>query len=457
MTEDASKPGTGIVAYDPTSSITLAPAAWQLANRIADTDFVPKALRGKPEAVMACILAGHEAGISPLQSLSKIHIIEGRAAMSAELMRALVLRQGHEIWYDDVTNTRVTASGKRKGSSRTTSITWTMDDAKRAGLDGKQVWRSHPRRMLTARATSELCRAIFADVLAGISYAVEELEDLGGADPTDVLDLGPPEVVEPTSAPAPTGTTMQANATAAAPARPVRTEQMSPPPRGEVPPLPGEEDIVDADIVEPDPAPPAGIERPPLDATIPDFVDPDPAPNTGATYTPEQVIAMKLQRFGVTRREDRLRAISVIVEREISSSKDLSIPEISLVMKTLDGLPEGATLIPADVESTGGAPEDPPVAPPAAAQTEDEAPSSPGETSSPPATRPRFTDPETWNADQWRTFLTARRVKVSEALVEARKLAAGVSIGTLDEVAGKGIAQDLVGFVEDLSIERGAK
>ena len=48
-------------------------------------DFVPPALRGKFEAVLACILAGHEAGVSPMQALSKIHIIEGRPAMAAEL------------------------------------------------------------------------------------------------------------------------------------------------------------------------------------------------------------------------------------------------------------------------------------------------------------------------------------------------------------------------------------
>ena len=53
---------TDLVRYQPpTSSLDLAPQAWKLAEKIAATDFVPPALRGKPEAVHACILAGHEA------------------------------------------------------------------------------------------------------------------------------------------------------------------------------------------------------------------------------------------------------------------------------------------------------------------------------------------------------------------------------------------------------------
>ena len=39
--------------------------AIELAAQVANTDFVPKALRGKPEAVVAAILQGHELGIEP--------------------------------------------------------------------------------------------------------------------------------------------------------------------------------------------------------------------------------------------------------------------------------------------------------------------------------------------------------------------------------------------------------
>ena len=155
-----------LVRYDAQSSLDLAPQAWGLAERIAQTDFVPPALRGKPEAVLACILAGHEAGVSPMQALAKIHVIEGRPAMSAELMRAIVLRAGHEIWLEESSSTKAVACGKRAGRIRTSRVEWTMDDAKRAQLDQRQNWRKFPRAMLAARATAELCRSLFPDVLA---------------------------------------------------------------------------------------------------------------------------------------------------------------------------------------------------------------------------------------------------------------------------------------------------
>jgi hypothetical protein len=166
-----------VVVYQQKTSLELAPEAWTLATRIAGTEFVPAALRGKPEAVLAAILTGHELGIPPMQSLAKIHVVDGRPAMAAELMRALILREGHEIWVEEATTTRCTIVGKRAGSTHESRVTWTLDDAKRAGLDGKKNWRTYPGDMLLARATSKLARLLFADVIAGVSYSVEELTD----------------------------------------------------------------------------------------------------------------------------------------------------------------------------------------------------------------------------------------------------------------------------------------
>jgi hypothetical protein len=177
---------TDVVVYQPRSSIELAPDAWTLSSRIAATDFVPTAFRGKPEAVLCAILTGNELGIDAMQSLAKIHVIEGKPAISAELMRALVLRAGHEMWVEEATATKCTVAGKRRGSEQTSRVTWTLDDAKRAGLEGRPNWRKYPKQMLLARASSELARTMFADVLAGVSYSVEELTDGDVIDDDDV-------------------------------------------------------------------------------------------------------------------------------------------------------------------------------------------------------------------------------------------------------------------------------
>ena len=153
----------------------MVPAA-ELAKQIAGTEFVPKSLRNNPGAIAAAILFGDEVGFGPMQSLAKIAVIEGKPALAAEAQRALILRAGHAIWIEDATTTKVTVCGRRKDSEQINRFTWTMDDAKRANLAGRPSWRMYPRQMLTARATAELARAVFADAIGGL-MAIEELEE----------------------------------------------------------------------------------------------------------------------------------------------------------------------------------------------------------------------------------------------------------------------------------------
>ena len=154
----------------------------KVANVICDTPFVPDGLRGSGPAVAAAILAGRELSLGPMTSLANIHVIKGRPALSAVLMRALVQAQGHQ-WQDgDVTDTRAVVRGRRKGEAEWTEVTFTADQARKAGIElGK-----YPQDKLYARATSRLARRKFADVIAGMPYSAEELED----GPDDVVLAG---------------------------------------------------------------------------------------------------------------------------------------------------------------------------------------------------------------------------------------------------------------------------
>src|SRR5258708_32441532 len=78
------------------SWIAVASDVIKLANEIFDTPFVPDGLRGSVPAVAPAILAGRELGLPPLTSLANIHVIKGKPALSAVLMRALIQAQGHQ-------------------------------------------------------------------------------------------------------------------------------------------------------------------------------------------------------------------------------------------------------------------------------------------------------------------------------------------------------------------------
>lgn len=191
--EPALRNGNGHPLTERSTFDILGQAA-ELAQKIAPTEFVPTALRNKPAAVVAAILTGHEVGLPPMASLSNIHIIEGKPTLSAQAMRALVLSKGHTLAFEEMTISRVTIVGQRRGEENPTKVTWTLDDAKRASLDQKPNWKRYPRAQLIARATGELCRAVFADVIGGIAYTTEELQDEGGE---ALSGASPPEGEKP--------------------------------------------------------------------------------------------------------------------------------------------------------------------------------------------------------------------------------------------------------------------
>ena len=160
------------------SSFEIMPLAFQLADKLAATEFVPVALRNRPAAVAAAILTGHEIGLPPMASLAHIHVINGRPTLSAAGMRGLILAHGHRIWVEESTVTRATVCSQRRGEERVATSSWTMDDAERAKLKHKDNWIAYPRAMLVARATGDNARGSFMDVLAGIAYTTEEAEDM---------------------------------------------------------------------------------------------------------------------------------------------------------------------------------------------------------------------------------------------------------------------------------------
>ncbi len=152
--------------------------AYQVARSLASTVFVPKEMQQRPDLVTAAILTGQEIGLEPMASLRSIDIIQGVPAMRANTMRGLVQSAGHEVWVDEESNeTRAIVHGRRKGSDIVQRSVWTMDRARGLGLANRDNYRKQPGAMLVARGTAEVCRLIASDVLLGMPYAVEELDE----------------------------------------------------------------------------------------------------------------------------------------------------------------------------------------------------------------------------------------------------------------------------------------
>lgn len=151
--------------------------AHQIAESLARTSFVPRSLQGKPGDITAAILTGQELGMQPMAALRSLDIIQGTPALRAHAMRALVQSHGHQIQVVESTPVLCVMRGRRKGDEEWQTVEWSIERAQQLGLTSKDQWRKQPQAMLIARATSEICRLIAADVLFAVPYATEELVD----------------------------------------------------------------------------------------------------------------------------------------------------------------------------------------------------------------------------------------------------------------------------------------
>ena len=151
--------------------------AMDFAKIIASSDMVPKDYVNKPGNVLVAVQTGAELGLKPMQSLQGISVINGRPSIWGDAMRALVISHPEfEDLHEDKQDTQCTVTLKRRGRSAVIS-TFTMEDAKKAGLAGKSgPWQTAPKRMLQMRAFAFAARDLFADALKGIR-SIEEVRD----------------------------------------------------------------------------------------------------------------------------------------------------------------------------------------------------------------------------------------------------------------------------------------
>ena len=169
---------------------TLAPTnmkeAMEFAGLLAKSDIVPKDYQGKPGNVLVAIQWGMEIGLQPMQAMQNIAVINGRPSIWGDAMIALVRAcPAFEYITETQTDREATCVIKRKGEPEAVR-TFSMEDAKRAGLTGKSgPWTQYPKRMMQMRARSWALRDVFPDVLKGMICAEEAL-DSGPRDVTPV-------------------------------------------------------------------------------------------------------------------------------------------------------------------------------------------------------------------------------------------------------------------------------
>jgi len=144
------------------------------------------------EQATALMLIAQAEGYHPALAARDYHIIQNRPTLKAETMMARFQQQGGKVDWKTLTDKEVTATFSHPSGGSAT-ITWTFEQAKQAGLTGKDNWKNYPRAMLRARVVSEGIRTVFPGVVLGV-YTPEEVQDI--PNPPQSRDMGRVDVVE---------------------------------------------------------------------------------------------------------------------------------------------------------------------------------------------------------------------------------------------------------------------
>jgi hypothetical protein len=135
------------------------------------------------EGLYAIVQKAKSMGICPLDALNGgMFCVNGKVEMSAQMMNRLIRSKGHSIQKIDekCTKTCCVLKGKRADNGDVWMISFSVEDAKRAGLVKLNgPWEKFPEAMCFARALSMLARQLFPDVIVD-TYVEGEISDAPG-------------------------------------------------------------------------------------------------------------------------------------------------------------------------------------------------------------------------------------------------------------------------------------
>jgi hypothetical protein len=149
----------------------------ETCSSLVKSGFLPAHIKN-PDQVKTIVLAGSELGLQPMQSLRSIVLVQGKVSMSAELILSLLKRAGVKHTWVRSDETGAVLKLERNGEEHTE--TFTIDDAKRAGLTSNPTWIKYPKAMCRARAVSAGARAFAPDVTLGI-YETSEAQEIAAS------------------------------------------------------------------------------------------------------------------------------------------------------------------------------------------------------------------------------------------------------------------------------------
>lgn len=182
-------------AFAPTDMDSL----WRMSEAYYASGLAPRQV-DSPQKCFIIMAKAMEVGIGLMQSLESIAIINGKASIWGDAITALIHRSGQLVEWEETytgdprtdertcTCRMVRRSPVEGGKGIEVTNSFSVADAKRAGLVSKGPWTNYPDRMLKMRARGFTARDLFSDVLGGL-YIAEELQGSATLDTGHASDM----------------------------------------------------------------------------------------------------------------------------------------------------------------------------------------------------------------------------------------------------------------------------
>ena len=166
-----------------------------LAKSYWNTGLFSKTFKHWQQMVLVIQVAKRH-GMDPQMFLNNCFVVNDRVRIHSTLLPALIRASGKcdyikEFFIDEEYNKICIANknigkailaavciSKRKDEAEERETYFTFEDAKQAGLTGKGVWKSWPKRMVASKARTPNLEYNFADVVCGIIPIDEDMETL---------------------------------------------------------------------------------------------------------------------------------------------------------------------------------------------------------------------------------------------------------------------------------------
>lgn len=171
---------SNIVKHEsPTFQITTLDEAMRYATAIADAGIVPQAFKRQPANILVAQEISKALGESVWVTMSEMSIISGRPSFSAKFMRSRVRQAGHRLResFDKETGTARAVIIRSDDPEFEHVAEWDQAKAEQHQLWGKGHWQKNPELMLKNRALSEVVREACYEVMGGVAYTPDEVQD----------------------------------------------------------------------------------------------------------------------------------------------------------------------------------------------------------------------------------------------------------------------------------------